>query len=96
MYYIDLLDKNVTYINVNDFRYTLIINSNEWENRHNDGSDEYFDLLKFLSFLIEKPKKCPNKKLYLKEFLIKILISIALNSNQKVDEDKFKSLYLLP
>ena len=94
MYYIDLLDKNVTHINVSDFRYTLIINSNEWENRHNDGSDKYFDLLKFLSFLIEKPKKCPNKKLYLKEILIKILISIALNSNQKVDEDKFKSLYL--
>ena len=93
MYYIDLLDKNVTNIDVKDFRYTLIINSNEWENRHNDGSDEYFDLLKFLTFLKERPKKCQNKKLYLKEILIKILISIILNSNQKISQENFKSLY---
>ena len=93
MYYIDLLDKEITYINVKDFRYTLIINSNEWEKRHSDGSDTYFNLLRFLNYLIERPRKNGNKKIILKEMLIKILITILFNSNQKITEENIKLIY---
>ena len=93
MYYIDLLDKDITSIDIKDFRYTLIINSNEWEKRHTDGSDTYFNLIKFLKYLIERPRKNNNKKLYLKEMLLKILITIIFNSNQPITEETLKIIY---
>ena len=93
MYYIDLLDKEITSIDIKDFRYTLIINSNEWEKRHTDGSDCYFNLIKFLKYLKERPRKNNNKKLYLKEMLIKILITILFNSNQPITEEILKVIY---
>ena len=74
MYYIDLLDKDITSIDIKDFRYTLIINSNEWEKKHSDGADTYFNLLKFLNYLKERPRKRKNKKLILKELLIFLIV----------------------
>ena len=93
IYYIDLLDKDITSIDIKDFRYTLIINSNEWEKRHTDGSTDYFNLIKFLKYLKERPKKNNNKKLYLKEMLIKIIITILFNSNQRITEETLKIIY---
>ena len=93
-YYIDLLDKDVTSFDIKHFRYTLIVNSNEWEKRHSDGvSKDYFNLIKFLSFLIEKSKKNSNKKILIKELLIKILITIVYNSNQPFTDETFKKIY---
>ena len=93
MYYIDLLDKDITSIDIKDFRYTLIINSNEWEKRHTDGESTYFNLIKFLIYLKERPRKRKNKKLFLKEFLIKILITIILNSNKPITDELLKMIY---
>ena len=93
MYYIDLLDKDITSIDVKDFRYTLIINSNEWEKRHSDGSNNYFNLIKFLTYLIERPRKRSNKKLLLKKILIKIIITIIFNSNQAINDELIKMIY---
>ena len=93
IYYIDLLDKEITSIDIKDFRYTLIINSNEWEKRHADGANNYFNLIKFLKYLKERPRKNSNKKLYLKEMLIKILITILFNSNQTITEEALKVIY---
>ena len=93
MYYIDLLDKDITSIDVKDFRYTLIINSNEWEKRHSDGGDTYFNLLKFLNYLKERPRKRKNKKLILKEILIKLLITIVFNSIQPISDELLKMIY---
>ena len=62
-YYIDLLDKNITSIETKYFRYTLIVNSNKREKRHSDGiSTDYFNLYKFLTYLVEHPKDKGNKK----------------------------------
>ena len=93
MYYIDLLDKDITSIDIKDFRYTLIINSNEWEKRHSDGSNKYFNLIKFLTYLIERPRKKNNKKLLLKEILIKIIITIIFNSSQIINDELIKMIY---
>ena len=92
-YYIDLLDNDITNIDIKDFRYTLIINSNEWEKRHSDGKDTYFNLLKFLKYLIERPRKRKDKKLILKEMIIKIIITILFNSNQQITEESIKNIY---
>ena len=94
MYFIDLLDRDVTSIELKHFRYTLIVNSNEWEKRHSDGiSNDYFNLFKFLTYLIEKPKPKDGKKLLLKELLIKVLITIVFNSNQPFTDETFKKIY---
>ena len=92
-YYIDLLDKEITSINLKDFRYTVVVNSNEWEKRHKAGENNYFDLIKFLDYLKDKPKNKKDNKLLIKEFLIKILITIVFNSNQPFTEETIKKIY---
>jgi hypothetical protein len=93
-YYIDLLDKDVTSIELKHFRYTLIVNSNEWEKRHSDGiSSDYFNLFKFLTYLLEHPKNKNHKKLLIKELLIKVLITIVYNSSQPFTDETFKKIY---
>ena len=94
LYYIDLLDKDTTSIELKHFRYTIIVNSNEWEKRHSDGvSKDYFNLYKFLTYLFEKSKNKGNEKILIKEILIKILITIVYNSNQYFTDENFKKLY---
>ena len=93
-FYIDLLDKDVTNIDLKHFRYTVIVNSNEWEKRHkNDVSNNYFDLFKFLNFLVEKSKIKGNKIILIKHLLIKVLISIVYNSSQPYTDETFKKIY---
>ena len=94
MFYIDLLDKETTSIELKHFRYTIIVNSNEWEKRHSDGiSNDYFNLYKFLTYLIEKSKNKGSQKILIKEILIKVLITIVYNSNQYFTDENFKKLY---
>ena len=97
MYYIDLMDKDINTIDTKDFRYTLVINSNEWEKRHNSENMNCFNLLKFINYLKEKQINSKNKKkqkIILKEVLIKLLISILFNSNQTFNDDNIKKIYL--
>ena len=94
-YYLDLIDNDITTIDTNMFKYTLIIYSKEWEKRHEGDKNNYFDLLKFIKYLNDKPKNKHNKKLVIKEILIKLLITIIYNSEQKFNDDTFRKIYNL-
>ena len=94
-YYLDLIDNDITSIETKIFKYTLVIHSKEWEKRHENDKNNYFDILKFINYLKDKPKNKHNKKLILKEILIKLLITIIFNSDQNFNDDTFKKLYNL-
>ena len=92
-YYLDLIDNNITSINTKTFKYTLIVYSKEWEKRHENDKNSFFDLLKFIKYLKDKPKSKKSKKLILKEVLIKLLVTIIYNSGQNFNDDTFRKLY---
>ena len=92
-YYLDLIDNDITTIDTKTFKYTLMIYSKEWEKRHESDKNNFFDLLKFIKYLNNKPKNKHNQKLIIKEILIKLLITIIYNSDQKFNDDTFKKLY---
>ena len=95
-YYLDLLDNNITMIDTTKFKYTLVTYSLLWEKeRKKEKNCNYFNIEKFLEYLKDKPKGKNNKKLILKEILIKILISYLFNSPQNFTDDTLKKLYSL-
>ena len=95
IYYLDLIDNDITSIETKLFNYTLIIHSKEWEKRHEDDKNNYFNIIKFIDYLKNKPKGKKNQKLLLKEILIKLLITIIYNSNQKFNDETFHKIYQL-
>jgi transcriptional regulator NrdR family protein len=92
-YYLDLIDNDITSIETNMFKYTLVIYSKEWEKRHEKDKNNFFDIKKFINYLKGKPCNKHNKKLILKEILIKLLITIIFNSDQNFNDDTFRKLY---
>lgn len=92
-YYIDLIDNDITSIETKLFKYTLVLHSKEWEKRHVDDRNNYFDIIKFLNYLKNKPKGKKNQKLILKEILIKLLITIVYNSDQEYNDETFRRIY---
>ena len=95
-FYLDLLDNEVTIINTAKFKYTLVTYSMLWEKeRKKDKNSNYFNLIKFMEFLKDKSSGKHNKKLILKEILIKIFISFMFNSPQNFTDEAFKKLYTL-
>ena len=92
-YYLDLIDNDITSIDTKLFKYTLVIHSKEWEKRHTDDRNNFFDIVKFIDYLKGKPKRKKNQKLLLKEILIKLLITFIINSDQKFNDNTFKKLY---
>ena len=95
-YYLDLLDNDITIIDTSKFKYTLIIYSKEWDKeRKDDINCNYFNIAKFMEYLKDKPKDKKNKKLILKEILIKIFITILFNSPQNFNDDTIKKIYNL-
>ena len=92
-YYIDLIDNDITSIETKLFKYTLVLHSKEWENRHVDDRNNYFDIIKFLNYLHNKPKGKKNHKLVLKEVLIKLLITIVYNSDFEYNDETFRRIY---
>ena len=94
-YYLDLIDNDITTIETKYFKYTLVIYSKEWEKRHENDKNNFFDVLKFINYLKDKPKNKHNKKLILKEMLIKLIITIIYNSDQSYNDDTFKKIYNL-
>ena len=92
-YYLDLIDNDITTIDTKTFKYTLIIYSKEWEKRHEGDKNSFFELLKYIKYLNNKPKNKHNHKLIIKEILIKLLITIIYNSDQKYNDDTFKKIY---
>ena len=91
-YFLDLLDNDVTIIDTSKFNYTLVTFSLLWEKERKEekNNTNYFNLIKFMEFLKDKPKGKHNKKLILKEILIKIFISFMLNSPQNFTDEAFK------
>ena len=95
MYYLDLIDNDITSIDTKLFKYTLVIHSNDWEKRHESDKNNYFDIIKFINYLKNKPKSKKNQKLLIKEILIKLLITIIYNSDQPFNDDTFNKIYQL-
>ena len=95
VYYLDLIDNEVTSIDTKLFKYTLVIYSKEWEKRHEEDKDSVFNIIKFINYLKDKPRNKHNKKLILKEVLIKLLITIIMNSDQSYNDDTFRKIYSL-
>ena len=95
VYYLDLIDNEVTSIDTKLFKYTLVIYSKEWEKRHEEDKDNVFNIIKFINYLKDKPRNKHNKKLILKEVLIKLLITIIMNSDQSFNDDTFRKIYSL-
>ena len=92
-YFFDLLDNDITVINTDLFKYTLVIYSKKWDERKNEENNNYFNLVKFMEYLRDKPKGNHNKKLILKEILIKIFITFLFNSPQNFTDETITKLY---
>lgn len=94
-YFLDLLDNDITIIDTSKFKYTLITYSKEWEERKKEKNSNYFNMIKFMEYLKDKPKGKKNKKLILKEILIKLFITFLYNSPQHFNDEIFRKLYAL-
>ena len=96
-FFLDILDKKVNTLDVKYFRYTVIAYSNEWEKRHknviNTEHPDGFNLIKFIDRLRTKQKLYHKQKLIIKEVVLKLLITIILNSKQIYSDETFKKLY---
>ena len=96
-FFLDILDKKINTIDVKYFRYTLIAYSNEWEKRHknviNTEHPDGFNLIKFIDRLRTKPKSLHKQKFVIRELVLKLLITIILNSKQIYSDETFKKIY---
>ena len=97
IYFLDILDDKINIVETKYFRSVLALYPNEWEERHknfiNIENPDVFNIVKFLKRLVSKPIKEHNKKLLLREFIIKIFISILFNSKQSFSDTTFKNIY---
>ena len=50
------MDNDVTIIDTKLLKYTLVIHSKEWEKRHVDDQNNFFNIIKFINYLKNKPK----------------------------------------
>ena len=98
IYFLDILDDSINIVETKYFRGVLILYPDEWESRHknyiNTENPDVFNLIKFLKRLISKPIKEHNQKLLLREFIIKLFITILFNSKQSFNDTNFKNIYL--
>ena len=96
-FFLDILDKKINILDVKYFRYTLIVYSNEWEKRHknviNTEHPDGFNLIKFIDRLKNKPKNYHKQKLVIREIVVKLLITIIINSKLIYSDETFKKIY---
>ena len=96
-FFLDMLDKKINTLDVKYFRYTIIAYSNEWEKRHknviNTEHPDGFNLIKFINRLRTKPKSFHKQKIIIREVVLKLLITIIINSKQIYSDETFKKLY---
>ena len=96
-YFLDVLDKEISTLDVKYFRYTLIAYSNEWEKRHknviNTEHADGFNWVKFIDRLRTKSKSPYKQKLVIREVVLKLLITIILNSKHIYSDETFKKIY---
>ena len=97
IYFLDILDKKVNLIETKYFRYTLMLYSYEWEAKHqssmNTAHPDGFNLLTLINRLKKKKKKFHQENLVIRELVIKILITIVMNSKEMYSDETFKKIY---
>ena len=90
-YFIDYLSENILKVNTKAFRSVVLVYSNEWDKRHyatiNTENPSGFNLAKFLNRLKNKYHKKKNKVFDLREFTIKIFITVLFNNFGRVEFD---------
>ena len=97
IYFLDILDKKINVLETKYFRYTIMAYSYEWEIRHkgamNTEHPDGFNLVQFINRLKNKPRKFYQENLFLREIVLKLLISIIINSKEMYSDETFKKIY---
>ena len=96
-YFIDFLSQKIVNLHTKYFRTTALIYSDEWDKRHyatiNTENPSGFNLLKFLERIKKKEKKKRSTVFNLREFVVRIFITIIFNSKQLYNDNMLKKLY---
>ena len=97
IFFLDTLDKKVNLVETKYFRYTLMLYSYEWEMKHqssmNTAHPDGFNLLTLINRLKGKKKKFHQENLVIREVVLKILITIVMNSKEMYSDETFKKIY---
>jgi hypothetical protein len=97
IFFLDLLDKKVNLIETKYFRYTLLLYSYDWEIKHqssmNTAHPDGFNLLTLINRLKNKKKKFHQENLVIREVVLKLLITIVMNSKEMYSDETFKKIY---
>ena len=98
IYFIDYLDNDVNIIETKYFRGCLVLYPNNWETRHGASmKTEHptaFNIIKFYNRMKDRTKNKNHKqKLLIRELVVKLLITILINSKQNFNDDTFKNIY---
>ena len=98
IYFIDILDKDINIIETKYFRGFLVLYSSEWETRHANSmkteNPTAFNIIKFYNRLKTRSNKEHKQKLLLREFVVKLLITILFNSKQTFNDETFKNIFM--
>ena len=97
IYFLDILDKKVNLLDTKYFRYTIMVYSFEWEVRHkgtmNTEHPDGFNLIQLINRLKNKPRKFHQQNLIIREIVLKLLITIIINSKEMYTDETFKKIY---
>ena len=99
IYFIDYLDNDVNIIETKYFRGCLVLYPKNWDDRHlasmKTDHPTAFNIIKFYNRLKDRTKNKQHKnKLLLRELVVKLLITILINSKQIFNDDTFKNIYM--
>lgn len=97
LYFLDIIDHNITEIQTQYFNSPCFVYSNAWEkdnkNIINTEIMTVFNLAKFLKFMVTKDRKERYNVLNMNEFLIKVFITFVYNSKQTFTDESFDKIY---
>ena len=91
IFFIDFLSPNVSSINTNYFNTTMIVYSNDLDKQSNKLNE--FNLSLFIERLIKKRVKLREQRLYIKELIVRIFITIIFNSKETFNNNHLNTLY---
>ena len=91
IFFIDFLSPNISSINTNYFNTTMIVYSNGIDKQYNKHNE--FNLSSFIERLIKKRVKHREQRLYIKELIVRIFITIIFNSKETFNNNHLKTLY---
>ena len=99
IFFIDSLDNDINIIETKYFRGVLVLYPNNWDTRHAESMKtdhpSAFNITKFYNTLKNKNRNKQHKnKLLLRELVVKILITILMNSKQNFNDEILKNIYM--